>query len=457
MLPLSLATEKTTAMDSRKILAIILSILAIGIMIFSFSSDLENTLNYGGIDLRARVVGARLLAEGKDPYFFGWQEGMSEKLLDPRVKPGSVVSRVTMPPNVLTLHSISSASPYFHQRIIWLLAQWASFLAIIALFLKQNKALSKRCLIVFIGLCFLNSYFWRLHVERGQIYILYVLLLSIASYLFGAQYKKRKRLKGELFGGFILGFLVSLRPFAVLAMIPFTICRRWNVLVGSMFGAFFGLSIPLVLAKPSIWNSYFKAMGLLARYNDNHGDYSKIETFGNQNTIVYPNIIEGLQTLALVKDIPAINSSLSLVFEKINFANRDLVLSAILVFFIFFSSIFLIGRYKNKLSTQNLFLAGILLCLTSEFFFSAPRYSYNDVQWILPILTIVTHAEVDEILVDRKIAILFLGLILSMGFLDFIPKFLFFSLFAIAYYAISSTISLFDRSLKFDAEMEAKI
>ena len=60
-----------------------LLIFAIIISVFGFYRDFTNTIRYGGIDLRPRVVGARLLLEDIDPYHFKWTQNESDLLLDP--------------------------------------------------------------------------------------------------------------------------------------------------------------------------------------------------------------------------------------------------------------------------------------------------------------------------------------------------------------------------------------
>ena len=55
----------------------------------SFVNSARDAYNYGGVDLRNRIVGARAIWSGIDPYTFDWQPGMSQRLLDPsRRSPG---------------------------------------------------------------------------------------------------------------------------------------------------------------------------------------------------------------------------------------------------------------------------------------------------------------------------------------------------------------------------------
>ena len=94
---------------------LIISILLITSIFFTvvgFLQDMENSANYGGIDLRNRVIGARLIKANYDPYFFKWSEEYSEFFLDPRDHPNLPVNRVTVPPTILMIHSIFSDISY---------------------------------------------------------------------------------------------------------------------------------------------------------------------------------------------------------------------------------------------------------------------------------------------------------------------------------------------------------
>jgi len=61
----------TTSFNAKILLRITL-IASILVAVAGFLTDFNNTRKYGGIDLRDRVVGARVASElNRDPYFFG--------------------------------------------------------------------------------------------------------------------------------------------------------------------------------------------------------------------------------------------------------------------------------------------------------------------------------------------------------------------------------------------------
>ncbi|MCK4696052.1 MAG: hypothetical protein KAT74_09825, partial [Candidatus Cloacimonetes bacterium] len=67
-----------------KIFTAVLLGYSIIIAAICISFDTMNTLKYGAIDLRNRVVGARLLLKGEDPYYFKWDNDTPEYYVDAR-------------------------------------------------------------------------------------------------------------------------------------------------------------------------------------------------------------------------------------------------------------------------------------------------------------------------------------------------------------------------------------
>ena len=129
----------------------LLIVSAIIITLIGFAIDLQNTFVYWGTDLRNRVVGARLIIDGIEPYFFSWHQGLSDRFLDPLDPVNSVISRVSVPPTVLALQSTIASLPYMPQKIIWLIVQWSAFLGSVFLLIKTSKSQVKTNLILVVS------------------------------------------------------------------------------------------------------------------------------------------------------------------------------------------------------------------------------------------------------------------------------------------------------------------
>ncbi|WP_319419442.1 hypothetical protein [Pleurocapsa sp. FMAR1] len=129
----------------------LLVIVAIVITIIGFLVDLRNTLIYPGTDLRNRIVGARLMLEGIDPYFFKWHPGLSARFYDPLDISTELLSKVSVPPTVLALHSAIAGLSYLQQKVIWLIVQWAALLGTVLIFLKTSNSQSENNLILVVS------------------------------------------------------------------------------------------------------------------------------------------------------------------------------------------------------------------------------------------------------------------------------------------------------------------
>ena len=381
-------------------------IFAIFISILGFISDLANTFEFGGIDLRNRVVGARLLMNGLDPYFFKWNENMSELFLDPNDSPYSPVSKVTVPPTVLIVHSALAKIPYKTQRIIWFLFQWILFLVSLALFSKSTHSENKSKLIWIIGLLFISgSFFWRLHVEKGQIYILYVFLIAFAYWLSQKNFKN-----SSILSGFVIGFTASLRPPMIFMSIPMLIYRKWKLFIGNIIGFLFGIGSSLMIADSFLWKKYASAMYIhekihLGLITDIFGLYSKLDAEGMNNILLWANI-------------PTFDSSFQGIFKRflgLNLSSNMLLISLTLI--LLFLSFYLYKSCRENNSMTMLFLAGATLVFISEFFIPAARQSYSDVMWLIPLSLIIINCDsLSLLLLNPLTTLLFIGLIFSISF-----------------------------------------
>jgi Glycosyltransferase family 87 len=420
-------------MTIRKRAPILLTLLFILFMIASFYSDLQDTLHYGGIDFRTRVVGARVVLAGKDPYFFNWRPGLPDTFIDPQVQPNAKNSRLTVTPSALMLHLPFAKYAYLNQKIIWLIFQWIAFLSTIIIFLSQSDSMGKSYLIGLLSICFAYSFFWKLHIERGQLYIFYIALLSMAWFLA----KKGSHIL-RIFSGLIMGFTVCLRPPVALVLLPFILHRQWWIILGSAIGVVFGFILPIPWSGLSIWKSYFSSMGQIAKYlgaNRVLGVSSGNSATGE----IYPKIIEDLNFMALSKDIPDTNSSLQNVLMMTGLDETQHIQNIILFLFVVLSG-FITWKFSSKKLPNNLlFLQGIVIYLLLEFFLPTPRYSYNDVQWLLPLLLIIISVKEIRFLINRSFILMTGSLLLCVGEFMQIPRFMIISIGLMTIYVVHTT------------------
>lgn len=379
-------------------------IIAIFLAFLSFLTDFENTIKFGGKDLRTRVVGSRLVADQFDPYFFKWNENISDFYLDPGDSPYSPVSRVTVTPTVLMLHSIIAKIPYKIQRLIWFILQWIFFISILYLFSKTSQSAIRTKLIWIIGLFFISgSFYWRFHVQRGQIYILYVFLLTLSYWILQKNFKNN-----DLISGIIVGITTTLYPLIVLMNIPFIVFKKWKLLLGNLIGVFAGFSISIILIDMELWKKYISAMYVHCKINfgwiDTYGFYSKLDA-------------EGMKNFYIWDIIPSSNSSLFQVVKYLSGTN--FISTVYVIVFIVFLTLSIILLYLNrnkKVSINMLFFISLALVYSTEFLLPTVRQSFHNIFWIIPLLLTITAGKQNYYFLKPNTIFLIIGLIFSVSF-----------------------------------------
>ncbi|HPR18482.1 MAG TPA: glycosyltransferase family 87 protein [Candidatus Cloacimonadota bacterium] len=359
----------------------ILLIFAVFFAVAAFMQDMANTMNFSGMDLRNRIVGARLVANGYNPYFYKWNEGDSDFFLDPRDDPTLPMNRVTVPPTVLQINSLFSNLPYKFIRIFWTLIQWLLLLGTIYLFSRTAADQVQSKLIWIVCLFFVaDSYIFRLHIERGQIYILYVFLFALSYFI----YSRKFRLN-IIIGGLIAGYCASLRFPVLLLILPFIFAKRWKFVMSQICGFILGILASSLYAGKMAWISYFKAM----QY---HG-LTHLEKIG-LSTEEYPQInIEGIKDFSIFAELPISDSSLQGMMHSIGIQLSSGVLLTIFCVLLVIITIFFLKINKRYKTTGFLFLFGSAIIIISEVFLPAARYNYNDVIIMIPLSLLILDSK----------------------------------------------------------------
>ena len=358
--------------------AVALLILGLVVSAHMIVVDLRNTLRYGGTDMRGHVVGARLLARGLDPYYYLWTPGDPQQLLDP------VDFRVTLTPALLWLYAQIADLPYTTLRYAWFIGQWSILFVSLAVLARVNSA--SKALVLFSAAVLVTAAnpAWRLHVERGQLYVVWLAMLT-AAYAFAS----RKTTRGELIAGGLIGMAVCLRPPLVLLIIPMLLLRRQRLAYASGTATALFLAFFLVVARPAAWTSYLSTM-LSTKSQNYQGATERPE-------ISYPATIEGLANLKDTAEIHGVDASIRAVTETSTGTapSPPQLITALL---------FAIGTYSAFLhtacrwashplpdSTDLVFISGSMLVLVAELFVHPQRFIYIDVQMLVPIILIGKH------------------------------------------------------------------
>jgi hypothetical protein len=413
-----------------KLLLNILLIYSILIAALGMAYDTANTLQYGAIDLRGRVVGARVFLHEQDPYFFKWQENTSEFYVDSRdIYADLPVSRLTVPPTVLLLHLPFAKINYKTQQIGWAILLWILLLLSIQLFASTAQSITKRKIIWIIGLLLMAaSCYWRLHVEKGQIYVLYVFLFALSYWL---AVKKQN----FLLSGIVLGVNAALRPIFVLAFIPMLLGKRWKIFSGGVLGGISTLALTTIFIPFRIWKSYLAALPYHESFH--------LLNFVPKIKVFPSHFVDGIKRYIFFSaDLAIEDSSLQDIIRVLFDIKIDsTILQIALLGFIAISVLIVYKKVRKTTNLTNIFLLGIAYVIVSEFFLPAARLSYNNIIWLPLFALVALNLQKISDFLDWKYLLLLVAIVLYQLF-KITPKLLIIS----DYFILAFTIILIFRT-----------
>ncbi|MFN8576212.1 MAG: hypothetical protein U0354_05095 [Candidatus Sericytochromatia bacterium] len=375
----------------------IYTILIFSLFILSIGRDYYEISLSSGVDLRNRIVGARLLNDNKDPYLYKWKKGDSEKLVDINDNNINKVNKVTIPPSLLFIIKKVSLFEYGYIRIAWFIFTYLMLLFIILSFYFISTNLQKINILI-IGVIFITTVpAWYLHIERGQNYIIYIFLMTVSFIFTKFNYLKTS--------SFFIALNCWIRPNTLSFIIGNYIheinnFKLLNILKDKkntyfIYYLLLFILISLTYISPSIWKSYSISNKAWAEYHLNNDNLIKVTNF---NMTDYPQNIENKHSsYYLVMSLEISNENLSIqkmLFRVFNFKLG--IFEMILLYLIF---LFMLIKILNKSDTslENKYLSGFLCYILSEYFLPVPRYHYNSVQWIFPILIMFSNPIKDNI------------------------------------------------------------
>ena len=386
------------------------ALLAGGIVLlaFSFYRSYVDIKRFGGVDLRARVVGARPARPGLSPYTFVWTEGTTDRLLDPAQRqPGP--SRFPYPPMTLLLTYATAELPYRSQRVMWFLLEWAALLASVVLLARLVGSRRGRLWFLVLALYFFAaSSFWRLHVERGQYYVFVLLFLTLGALL------SLRRTKNEWLAGVCFGLAAALRAPFVLMLAPLWVLglRRASA---AMLGTFLLVVLWSTSAAGGVgaWKEFSRTVDewgrvlldagyLERRYGPARATPREAEGVELRDALyvpfastTFPGVFEAKKRL-----LPAPLSSLD--SNRVSKALAALAVAAVLL---------LAWRARRRRRVRLALYASVLLVLTVEFFLPF-KFDYADTLMLFP-LALGLPALTNRRLGPVPAAVLLLGLFMG--------------------------------------------
>jgi len=340
----------------------------------NMSRSVHDNRQFGGTDLRVRVVGARALMQGINPYTLENQNAPSDRLIDPD---RGRYNRCTYPPTLLSFYVPLAGLAYPSQRTLWMILEWAAILVSIGLLASQLNDRVSRCsfLAVAVGL-FAGSQFWRLHVERGQYYVFVLLLLSLGI-------RALRRRESSILAGMCFGLAVCLRPPVICFLLPLWWSRHRKSLASAALTVVCGVLLSLSWGGISYWSDF---VSLSRSWETSILDGSFTEVSRREE----PREVDGYRPEILA--VPAPNLSVaSLVHDKLPESLRErpqIPATAIKIAWGVLTVLLLFvwlrpGRGKPR-SLDSVLLCGTTLVLLTDYFLPI-RISYADILFLIPL------------------------------------------------------------------------
>ena len=273
-----------------------------------------------------------------------------------------------------------------------------------------------------------------------------MLLLAIAWFLLNKAPKYN-----DLLSGIFVGITASMRPTFILLFIPFLIFRRYSFLLGGLVGILFSLLLSFSVVDLLIWKKYVLAMLGMTGFVNLQQFVPLSERIDATSDIVYPKVFEGFSVTSRnpLEQRNLINSSLNDIINALDIPNRQEILVVGFVLTLVFLILYLIKYNFQSKDVNFIFLFGTLMCLIGEFFIPVARYPYYDIQFMLPLLIIVSRANIIDLISSRLIVCLLFGLLLCVGCFVWIKKYLFFSTVLIVFYLTITSLILLRQQRKY--------
>jgi len=358
---------------------------AIGLTALAVRTSWQDVHLNGGVDLRNRVVGARAMLAGENPYRLPPNSQLPESLQDVERWRHPSVSRITVPPTVLAVYGVFAGLPYPTQRLIWFALEWAALFVSIATLASSVPDTSQRLGFVAMSLVFAAaSPGWRLHVERGQYYVFLLLLMCAAARW------AMSRGRDDWMAGVFLGLAVALRPTLVVALILFWILRWRRAAAAGIVTAAACAAMTLPVAGISVWRDYPEVI----RGKQNEvilGDWSRLPTPAEKafvdgadfRTTLYPRSanLTSLVFFSLVRSGSHLQSPAPLWLAL----NNALALIAI------GAPALYLWRRRAHMSASAILTGSLMIALFAEYFFAPIRWGYADVCLILPLCLLMPY------------------------------------------------------------------
>jgi hypothetical protein len=391
------------------------------VLAWSIRRDLRYSAAYPG-DLRNRVVGARLIEDGRLPYFYKWKKGDGLRYYDPHNFDTLMVSNITL-------------SPFYHQLLIpiadqpqariinyWLIGEYLLLALMAVVFFRWAGTTGQKQAVIGVALLFLLTNAWKNHIAEGQSYLL---IPALATGFYACLRQPRQWAWG-LVAGALAGAMLLIRPNAIFFFLPFVLLLRRYPRSWWLAGC-----VPLILLAGWTLGSH-RQRELWLDYRHMAAETIKLHQHDHPTLAV--NDADPRYAFWEGIDKPAADRLSDTGIERVRTENGNVFEFVYLVFHRFLPAavwtaaallliaaacgfFYVFHRPMSSVSLAQMAIFGFCLYMITDLFSPIYRYTYNEVQWLFPIFLAAATAQRRYRVVY---AIIGAGLLLGIVHLSFV-------------------------------------
>ena len=361
-------------------------------LITAVNRDLIYKQDYNS-DLRNRVVGARLIQDGKSPYFYKWKTSDGTRYYDPGGFSDAKASVITSSPFFNTL--LIPICNYTESAIanIWLCLEYILFATIVLIAISFCKDPVTKFAVIVIALAFLFTDAWKYHVSIGEMYIIIPFLLSVFTYLL---YRAQTNTIYFICGVLAIS-MVLIKPNFIVFFLPLLLLLK-GLSIKKIVALFAPAGIAFILIcsnsfERQLWSDYFAAIKIHIQVHQGE-PYEKIAYEQDPKYAEWEGI--SMKASNFLKPEMSItpkseNGNFFVIFRMLTHkkistmalltASGSLIIALFAFFYIKSKKILV-----NKTDIKYLVLLGFCFYMITDLFSPVYRHQYYTLQWMFAVL-----------------------------------------------------------------------
>ena len=369
---------------------ILLIISCLIVVAYALHRDLLYERAYTG-DLRNRIVGSRMIEDGRSPYFYKWQKGDPIRYYDPTNFDTLKASIMTSTPFLHRVFYPIADLPQARISKIWLAAEYILFICMTVFAFSLARTNEGKMAVVLFFILFLLSNAWKKQMANGQTYI-WVPSFAMLFFFF---FRKNKHVVWTVAAGIAAVCLLLTKPNTLVFFIPFLF--QFRQYSRARIVAFF---IPLLVmggwillnsAERGLWQDYGR---VVSAYTDISQGHAALQH--NDPDPQYPNW-EGIDMKTAAVAEAQYNQTAKVYSENGNFfvlwlitTHHRLPVPVLGIMALAIVSLLILLFYRQahggRTDVTRTAIFGFCLYMVTDLFSPVYRHQYYTVQWIFPLL-----------------------------------------------------------------------